>query len=121
MPAPSRLVVQTLKDVTCVTFTDTSVVDAHLIETIKKELYDLVDKPAGAGRRLVLDMSKVQYLSSAALGVLIPLNEKVLKLKGTMYICGVNPEIMKVFKITKLDRIFKFKDSEAEALADLGV
>jgi anti-sigma B factor antagonist len=119
MPAQSKLMVQTVKDVTCVTFTDASVVDAQLIESIRKELFDLVDNQNR--RKLVLDMSKVQYLSSSALGVLIPLNEKVLKLKGSLYLCGVNPEIMKVFKITKLDKIFKFKDTEGEALSEFGV
>jgi anti-sigma B factor antagonist len=119
MPAPSRLVIQTIKDVTCVTITDSSVVDAQLIEGIKKELFELVDKQDR--RKLTLDMSKVQYLSSTALGVLIPLNEKILKLKGSLYLCGVSPEIMKVFKITKLDKIFKFKNTEGEALSDLGV
>lgn len=119
MPAQSKLVVQTIKDVTCVTFTDASVVDAQLIEAIKKELFELVDKQDR--RKMVLDMSKVQYLSSSALGVLIPLNEKIVNLKGTLFLCGVNPDILKVFKITKLDKIFKFKKTEGEALSDLGV
>ena len=117
MPAQSKLVVQTIKDVTCVTFTDASVVDAHLIESIRKELFDLVDNQNR--RKLVLDMAKVQYLSSSALGVLIPLNEKVLKLKGGLFLCGVNPEIMKVFKITNLDRLFEFFDTTEKAAEQL--
>ncbi|MFH0982576.1 MAG: STAS domain-containing protein [Planctomycetota bacterium] len=119
MPPPSRLVVQTIKDVTVVTFTDTSVVDAQLIEGIKRELFDLVDQQKRG--KLVLDMTKVQYLSSSALGVLIPLHEKTAKLKGRLVLCSVSPDIMKVFKITKLDKIFSFKNTASDALADFGV
>ena len=119
MPAPSKLVVQTIKDVTCVTFADASIVDAQLIDSIKKELFELVDKQNR--RKMILDMSKVQYLSSSALGVLIPLNEKIISLKGILFLCGVNADILKVFKITKLDKIFKFRKTEGEALAELGV
>lgn len=119
MPMASRLVVETVKDVTLVTFTDASVVDAQHIENIRDELYGLVEKQAR--RRIVLDLSKVQHFSSAALGVLIPLADKVRKIKGELILCSLKPEIRKVFKITGLEKQFRFADSEKEALSALGV
>ena len=119
MPPQPRLVVQTIKDVTLVTFTDSSVIDAQFIESIRRELFDLVDKQNRS--RLILDLSKVQYLSSSALGVLIPLHEKIKKLKGRLVLCGVNSDIRKVFKITKLEKLFAFKSTEGDALSEFGV
>ena len=119
MPPQSRLAVQDFNDVTLVTLNETSVVDLQLIENIRRELFDLVDKQNR--KKLVVDLSKVQHLSSSALGVLIPLHEKTQKLKGQLVLCGVNPNIMKVFKITRLDKIFSFKRTESDALSEFGV
>ncbi len=119
MPPQARLIVQTVKDVTLVTVTEPSIIDARLIEGIKGELFELVDKQNR--RKLVLDMTKVQYLSSSALGLLIPVHEKTQKLKGLLVLCGVNPKIKKVFKITKLDKLFTFAETEGDALAQFGV
>ena len=119
MAPQSRLTVRNLKDVTLVTLSDTSVVAPQVIDSIKRELFELVDEK-GCGN-LILDLSKVQYLSSSALGVLIPLHEKTQNLRGRLILCGVSPDIMKVFKITKLDKLFAFKDTENNALADFGV
>ena len=119
MPPQSRLVGQTIKDVTVVTFNESSIVDPQLIESIKRELFKLVDKQNRG--KLILDLSKVQYLSSTALGVLIPLHEKTQKLKGRLVLCGVNPDIRKVFKITKLEKLFTFKNTEGDALSEFGV
>ena len=119
MPAPSRLLVQSIRDVTMVTFSDSSIVDLQLIESIRKELFELVEKQNRA--KLVLDLSKVQYLSSSALGVLIPLHELTKKLKGRLVLCGVSADIMKVFKITRLDKLFTFKALEGDALTEFGI
>ena len=119
MPPQSRLVVQTIKDVTLVTFTESSIIDAQLIESIRRELFDLVDRQNRS--RLILDLSKVQYLSSSALGVLVPLHEKIKNLKGQLVLCGVNSDIRKVFKITRLEKLFAFKSTKGDALSEFGV
>ena len=119
MPAMSRLLVQYIKDVTVVTFTESSIIDVQQIEQMRKDLYDMVDKQYK--RRMILDMSKVKHLSSSALGVLLPLREKIKKLKGDLYLVGVTPDIRKIFKVTRLDKHFKFSDSEAAALTKMNV
>jgi anti-sigma B factor antagonist len=119
MPPQSRLIVQFLKDVTVVTFTDSSIVDAQLIESLRREMFGLVEKQNPC--KLILDLGKVQYLSSSALGVLIPLHDRIQKLKGRLVLCGVSSDIMKVFKITRLDKLFTFKNTESDALSEFGV
>ena len=55
-------------------------------------------------------------MSSSALRVLITLNSKAKAQKIALFLCGINPNIMEVFKITKLDSIFKIRNTESEAV-----
>ena len=119
MPITSRLLVESIKDVTVATFTDTSVIDAQHIEHIRKDLCEMVDRQNK--KRLILDMSKVHHFSSSALGILIALRDRIQKLKGELILCGLRPEIRKVFKITKLEKHFTFAADESEALSRLNV
>ena len=120
MSAAPRIVIQTVHEqVTVATIEDSSMIDPVHIEAVKTVLYDLIDKQNR--RKLILDMTKVQYLSSAALGVLIPLQEKYKKAKGTMVLVGVSDSIMKLFTITCLDKLLNFAPTEAKALSILGV
>lgn len=119
MPQGSRLLVEQYKDVSVVTFTESTIVNTEQIESIRDELLYMVDKKAV--RRMILDMSKVRQLSSAALGVMIPVNEKIKKNKGKLVLVGAQTEIRKIFKITRLEKLFIFKDSEAAALKHLKV
>ena len=120
MPTAPRIVIQTIhENVTVATIEDSSMIDPVQIEEVKTVLFDLIDKQDR--RKLILDMTKVQYLSSAALGVLIPLQEKYKKAKGSMVLVGVSESIMKLFTITCLDKLLQFAPTEAKALSILGV
>ena len=48
---------------------------------------------------LVLDMSKVDYVSSAGLRVILKL-QKIMSRQGGMKLIGVNESVMEVFEIT---------------------
>ena len=119
MPAPGRLLIHPIRDVTIVNFNDASILDTAQVEQIGEELYDLVDQRDR--RKIVLDFSNVRLLSSSALGVLVTLRKKADQIKGQIVLCGMREEIRKVFKITRLDRMFTFCDGEGEALATFGV
>ena len=100
MAVPERLVMYPIRDVMVVTFNEAMVLDALQVQQIGDMLYQLVD--GRACRKLVLDLSKVQMLSSAALGVLINLKKKSDAIKGQIVLCGIRQEPMKVFQITHL-------------------
>ncbi len=119
MPQASRLLVEHIEDVSLVSFTESSIVNTQQIDSIREELFHMVDKKAC--RRMILDMSKVRQLSSAALGVLIPVNENIKKIKGKLVLIGTQPEVRKIFKITRLEKLFIFKETEKDALKLLKV
>ena len=117
--AEAQLVVQTLGDVVVVDLGSTTVLDAPTIEAVGKRLYELVDKQAQ--RKIILDFSQVRFLSSMILGVLIRLRKRAEAIHGRVVICGLRPELHKVFKISKLDRLFEFYSNEEEALKSFDV
>lgn len=66
--------------------------------------------------RIILNFQTVQFMSSSALRILITLNTKA-KSKGVkLYLCSICPNILEVFKITKLDSIFQIRQTETEAI-----
>jgi len=119
MSAPSKIMIQAIKDVTIVNFIDKHVRDLSEIEKIGQELYDLVDNRGC--RKIILDFSKVQGLSSQALSVMLKLQEKAQGAKSRIVLCGVNAELTKLFKITRLEKLFKFYKTEDDALISFGI
>jgi anti-sigma B factor antagonist len=119
MAGAARLLIHPIRDVLIVNFQDTSILDTALVEKIAEELYDLVDNKAR--RKLVLDFSKVQFLSSSALGVLITLRKKMTAMKGQLVICSMRKELMRVFEIASLTKLFTFRPDEREALTFFGI
>lgn len=111
-----RLEVSDVGDVTVVRFVDKKILDEASIQEMGTELFQLVE---GERRnKLLLNFSKVDFLSSAALGKLITLDKKVKASKGKLRLSNIRPEIYEVFAITKLNRLFEIKDDEADALAE---
>lgn len=119
MSTATRLLIQSVRDVTIVRIKEASILDTLVIQEMAKELDALVDKKAK--KHLVLDFSEVKFLSSSALGVLVTLRKKVEAIKGQLVIACMNKDLRKIFKITNLEKLFKFADNEEDALAVFGV
>ena len=119
MVTQPNLLIQAMRDVTIVNFEDASILDTLQIEKIGEALYDLVDRRDQ--KKLVLDFSKVKFLSSSALGVLITLRSKAVAIKGKLAICSMRDELRKVFSISRLDKLFDFYENEEKALTAFGV
>lgn len=118
MSVAPKIMVQRTWDVTIVDLQEARLLEAAQIEAIGKELYRLVDEMDR--KKLILDFAQVQFLASAAIGMLMTLHKKSTAIKGTFIICSLRRELMKVFEIMKLTKVFKFAPNEDEALAMLG-
>ena len=110
-----RLDVNEVGDVTVVRFNDKKIVEDINIEELGRELFRLIEEDKR--KKLLLNFSSVDFLSSSALGKLITLEKKVRAHGGVLKLSNIRPEIYEVFTITKLDRLFDIKDDEADALA----
>ena len=119
MLSPSKLRIRAVEDVTVVCFQESSILDTQLIHDIADELDQLIE--AGGNKKLLLDFTEVKFFSSSALGVLVTLSKKMAEIEGQLVICALAGELIKVFKITNLDKLFNFADDEDQALQMLGV
>lgn len=103
--------------VTVVTFNDSKILDEQEIQDLGQELNDLVE--SDDRKKIILNFSSVEFLSSAALGKLISFEKKTRQNKAKLMLSNIRPEIYEVFAITKLTKLFKIKDTEADARAAL--
>jgi len=112
--SPARLRITQHKDVDVVEFTENKILDEMNITEIGEALGDLVQ--AKERPRLLLDFANVDHLSSAALGMLISVNSKLKEQNGQLRLASIKPQIMEVFVITKLNRVFRICPTRVEAL-----
>lgn len=112
--AKSGLIVSQIKNVTTVSFQEPAILDMAVIDAVAKQLYDLVDQQDR--RRLVLNFRAVKFLSSQMIGVLLKVHGKTAALKGRTILCCMQPNLLHIFQITKLDSILNFSDTEEAAV-----
>ena len=70
---------------------------------------------ATKGSRKMLDLSKVEFLDSAALGMLMIAEEETARSHGTLTLRNPSAPITRLFELSAMDTIFKIERT-AEAL-----
>lgn len=114
MPDSRRIDISEVGDVTIARFVDKKILDETNIQVIGNELFALIDEDGR--KKIILDFAIVEYLSSAALGKLITMDKKVKAAGGKLRLASIRPEILDVFTITRLDKIFDIKPTTDVAL-----
>lgn len=110
----SRLRIKKVGDVTQVEFIDRNILDEANIQLIGEEITSIID--GGPKPRLLISFTNVDHLSSAALGTLITVNNRVRHASGQLRLSDIDPQIYEVFVITKLNKLFEIHETAAEAL-----
>ncbi len=82
------------------------------------ELRSAIDSAvAGGNMKLVIDLAKVHYVNSTALGLLTSTHVSYVKRKGRVVLCNVEKQIQSIFIITRLVLLFDVYATQNEALA----
>lgn len=110
-----HLKISEVGDVTVVQFIDRKILDDVQIQEIGQEFNQLVE--SDGKRQLLLSFASVEFLSSSALGKLISLDKLVKQHNGVLKMSNIRPEIMEVFTITRLNKLFDIKDDISDALS----
>lgn len=108
------LVIDEQKGIYVCEFTSSRILDETNIKEIGDALSKLIE--ARESPRILLDFLNVDHLSSAALGMLINVNNRVKQRKGQLRLCKIRPQILEVFAITKLNRLFKILPTREDAM-----
>ena len=73
------------------------------------------------GLDVVVDLSTVEFVDSAGLGVLIGLFKTAHRRGRQLLLVGVRPEVLEVMEVIRLDEIFRFAGTFGEAVERLRV
>ena len=111
----SRLRVTDQDGTTCIEFVDRNILDEANIQQIGEEISSLVE--SSPQPRILISFENVDHLSSAALGTLITINNKIRGKEGQLRLANIDPQIYEVFVITKLNKLFQIHESSEQALA----
>jgi anti-anti-sigma factor len=102
-------------EVRVLTIDTAQLVDSTAIEQCYREILAVLNRCEESF--VLLDFSRVTFMSSMALGMLVRVNKRCKEFKAALKLCGVSAEIREVFKITGMDKIFEIHDDAAAALA----
>ena len=82
-------------------------------------IFDYIEK--NNPKLVVVDFEKVKFFSSQVLGMLVNIRSRLQKSGGDFLIAGINPQLYRVFRITKLDKIFRFFPDSESAFKEISV
>jgi len=71
--------------------------DSNTSSGFEKEVRELL---AGGARRLIMDFSGLDYMSSAGLRIVLLAAKRMKAISGKLVICGLNDTITEVFEIS---------------------
>jgi len=89
-------------------------IDLHVSPRIALALAQMVKKKP---EKLVVDLSKVSYIDSSGLAVLIEAMQSVEEYGGKFSIAGMQETVRSIFEIARLDQVFRIYPDVNSALA----
>jgi anti-sigma B factor antagonist len=92
-------------------------INGRIDSTNASKLGESLNEQIDAGRHhIVVDLSRVEYMSSAGLRELVAALKKVKKLTGDLRIASPSPRVKEVFDLAGLDEIFQIYATQVEAV-----
>ena len=88
------------------------VLDTTTVKEFKRQLAE----NAAPGRRLVLDLGRVQFVDSSGLGAILSASRRLAETGGDLKICGLTPAVRVLFELVRMHRVFDVLNSREEAL-----
>lgn len=89
-------------------------VDSATIETFKNRLDPVCLKPAA---RILIDCSKLSYLNSRAIGLLVKYHRSLILTRGKFVLCGLNSRLVRTLDLLQLGKMLTSYPAREEALA----
>src|SRR5690349_22856322 len=90
-------------------------IDLHVSPEVAASLRTMIESQP---KKVVIDLTKVTYLDSSGLAVLIEGMQNVQEYGGRFRLAGVQDEVKQVFDIARLDQVFDIYPDVDTALAD---
>jgi anti-sigma B factor antagonist/stage II sporulation protein AA (anti-sigma F factor antagonist) len=92
-------------------------IDHASAQDFKEGLGPFLERCATDGDHLVLDLSGLEYISSAGLRALMLARKQVTAQGGTLVVAELRPMVKEIFEISRFTLVLDVFDSVREALA----
>lgn len=92
-------------------------IDVYTAPQLRERLVALVEDGA---RQIVVDLSRVEFLDSTGLGVLVGALKRLRSVSGDLSLVCPRERLLKIFRITGLDGVFTIHDSVGAATSGTG-
>ena len=89
-------------------------IDLHQAPQVKAQVDPIIEKKP---TRFTVDLSKVDYMDSSGLALLIEAMQRVQSYGGKFAVFGLTDSVRTIFEIARLDQIFKIYPDRETALA----
>jgi len=90
-------------------------IDVYTAPQLREHLIALVE---GGDRQVVVDLGRVEFLDSTGLGVLVGALKRLRSVDGELSLVCAQERLLKIFRITGLDRVFTLYESVDAATAN---
>jgi anti-sigma B factor antagonist len=87
--------------------------DLHTGPQFERRVLEALGRGAS---ELVIDLSDVSFIDSTTIGILMRTRKRLAPLQGRVLIVCTDRNILRLFEITALDRMFEIYRTRAEAL-----
>ena len=101
--------VQDRDDALIVSFGEAKILDEATILQAGTELLEVFSR-ATPEKPMVLNLEKVQFMSSAMIGKLVLISKKAKAGKIDLRMCRIQKNVLEVLKITRLNKVFRIDD-----------
>ncbi|MCX7014876.1 MAG: STAS domain-containing protein [Candidatus Sumerlaeota bacterium] len=90
--------------------------DAHTVGDFESQMKTCLE---GGASRIVLDLEKLTYVSSAGIGAMMSLTQRLRREAGDVALLRPSPKVFKILELLGFTEIFKIAAGEDEALKSL--
>lgn len=87
-------------------------IDHHSAVSLREELDELILQRQP--RRLVLDLSRIEFMDSAGLGLLMGRYRLMTELGGVVAVSNANARVMKILRLAGMERFFEIAGVKGE-------
>ena len=93
------------------TLEPSGILDGVTTNELKSQISDFFREDAEI---FILDMKDVTFMNSSGIGALVAILKMIRAKEKQLYLCGLTDQVKMIFKLTKMERVFKIFGSREE-------
>ena len=87
------------------------ILDGSTTNKLRREIIDLVENGANV---ILVDLQEVNLMNSSGIGALVATFKAIHAANAQMYLCSLNEQLQMIFKLTKMEKVFKIFNNRDE-------